>query len=564
PAMFATIFTVGIVLGFALDATPNIPEPYGRISSVIGWTYFAAWSMSFWPQIISNFSRQSVVGVSLDYQLYNLLGFVSYTIFNCSFFWDTTVQADYMALHDGHRNAVQINDVFFALHALTATLVQAYQCLVYPCGDQTFSVLSQVVVGTSAATCALFYLVSLASSMSEGLFTTLNFLYLLSYVKLGATLVKYIPQVYLNHARRSTVGYSIYGVLVDFLGSILSIGQLVMDGAVTDDWSAISGDPVKFGLGAVCIFFDAVFMVQHYVLYPDTDEKHGLALVAQLSRSSSSTVIVQVADTEDDALLKHVVKPTSSYTFVAAADHTKNESVVMKKKKSSQSLRHLQEKIAQDPNVMEVLNKTLRGLDEALVDYMVSILSDYDGSDPLVDTIAPFLLSSGFTDDESEANRYCSSLQAAMQDAGLLATAADDTFKKLDVVQSMEDMSRATEAEMNGIMERMWGFENIRKTKNYSMDACANTQSQRQIRKEAKKELSELEKDKMDEDEDRMWEDTRVLPDMSTDNGEKDIHVDNVTMNFKGQTILSNTSLKLIFGRRYGLIGKVLCFFDPK
>ncbi|KAF0758102.1 hypothetical protein AaE_004046 [Aphanomyces astaci] len=145
-----------------------------------------------------------------------------------------------------------------------------------------------------------------------------------------------------------------------------------------------------------------------------------------------------------------------------------------------------------------------------------------------------------------------------------MATAADDTFKKLDVVQSMEDMSRATEAEMNGIMERMWGFENIRKTKNYSMDACANTQSQRQIRKEAKKELSELEKDKMDEDEDRMWEDTRVLPDMSTDNGEKDIHVDNVTMNFKGQTILSNTSLKLIFGRRYGLIGKVLCFFDPK
>ncbi|RHY79419.1 hypothetical protein DYB26_015189, partial [Aphanomyces astaci] len=171
--------------------------------------------------------------------------------------------------------------------------------------------------------------------------------------------------------------------------------------------------------------------------------------------------------------------------------------------------------------IKEVLNKTLRGLDEALVDYMVSILSDYDGSDPLVDTIAPFLLSSGFTDDESEANRYCSSLQAAMQDAGLLATAADDTFKKLDVVQSMEDMSRATEAEMNGIMERMWGFENIRKTKNHSMDACANTQSQRQIRKEAKKELNELEKDKMDEDEDRMWEDTRVLPDMSTDNGEK-------------------------------------------
>ncbi|KAH9089799.1 hypothetical protein LEN26_019041 [Aphanomyces euteiches] len=209
-----------------------------------------------------------------------------------------------------------------------------------------------------------------------------------------------------------------------------------------------------------------------------------------------------------------------------------------------------------ETKIKVVLNKTLQGLDEALVDYMVSILSEYDGNEPLVDTIAPFLLSSGFTEDEDEANRHCASLEAAMQEAGLLASAPVEEFKKLDVVQSMEDMNRATEAEMNGIMERMWGFDNIRKTRNESMEAHASTQSQRQIRKEMKKELSVLEQEKLDEEEDRLWEDTRVLPDMSTDNGEKDIHVDNVTMNFKGQTILSNTSLKLVYGRRYGLIGK--------
>ncbi|RHY28965.1 hypothetical protein DYB32_005564 [Aphanomyces invadans] len=271
--------------------------------------------MSFWPQIISNFARQSVVGVSLDYQLYNLLGFVCYAIFNCSFFWGASVQADYMALHDGHRNAVQINDVFFALHALTATLVQVYQCLVYPRGDQTLSVLSQVVVTASTLTCGLFYLVSTTTD-SLGLFTTLNFLYLLSYVKLGATLVKYIPQVYLNHVRRSTVGYSIYGVLVDCLGSVLSMGQLVMDGAVTDDWSVISGDPVKFGLGAVCIFFDVVFMVQHYVLYPDTDDDERGGIVVY---PASNVVVVELAAaSENDPLLKNVV-PSAAYTFLATA-----------------------------------------------------------------------------------------------------------------------------------------------------------------------------------------------------------------------------------------------------
>ncbi|KAF0691935.1 Aste57867_16931 [Aphanomyces stellatus] len=321
PVIFSTIVVVGLTLGCVLDATPNIPEPYGRLSSIIGWTYFASWSMSFWPQIITNFRRQSVVGVSLDYQLYNLLGFVSYMIFNCAFFYSGTVQADYMALHDGHRNAVQINDVFFAIHALSATIVQVTQCVVYHRGDQTLSLLSQVVVGAAAVSCALFYMLSLVSSTTESFFTTLNFLYLLSYVKLGATLVKYIPQVYLNYDRKSTVGYSIWGILVDFLGSILSIGQLVMDGAVTDDWSAVTGDPVKFGLGAVCIFFDLVFMVQHYILYPHATHD----------------------EPEEDPLLKKVVPsdlrhaPYSAIVLLPVDDGLKKAPIQVELARASQS-----------------------------------------------------------------------------------------------------------------------------------------------------------------------------------------------------------------------------------
>jgi len=34
-----------------------------------------------------------------------------------------------------------------------------------------------------------------------------------------------------------------------------------------DDWKSIFGDPTKFGLGAFSIFFDVIFMFQHYVLY---------------------------------------------------------------------------------------------------------------------------------------------------------------------------------------------------------------------------------------------------------------------------------------------------------
>lgn len=34
-----------------------------------------------------------------------------------------------------------------------------------------------------------------------------------------------------------------------------------------DDWKSLFGDFTKFGLGAISISFDLLFMVQHYCLY---------------------------------------------------------------------------------------------------------------------------------------------------------------------------------------------------------------------------------------------------------------------------------------------------------
>ncbi|OQS02330.1 Lysosomal Cystine Transporter (LCT) Family [Thraustotheca clavata] len=261
------ILGVGVVLGFALDGNDNVPAPFNRISSVIGWMYFAAWSMTFWPQIFVNWRRQSVVGMAIEFQVYNIPGFVGYTVYNACFYWNTKVQEEYKALHNGNPNNVQINDVFFAIHALIATLITLYQCLVYHRGTQTVSMTCWVLTGLSIFVCVVFYFMTLLWPTSQ-VYTMLNFLYLLSYIKLGVTLIKYTPQVYLNYQRESTEGYSIWGVLFDVLGGVLSIGQIIMDSATTDDWSAITGNPVKFALGLVVVFYDFVFMIQHFILYP--------------------------------------------------------------------------------------------------------------------------------------------------------------------------------------------------------------------------------------------------------------------------------------------------------
>jgi len=79
--------------------------------------------------------------------------------------------------------------------------------------------------------------------------------------------MKYIPQAWANFRRKSTVGWSIIQVQLDFWGGILSTSQLILDSSMQGDWSGIAGNPAKFALANISIIFDLIFMLQHYILY---------------------------------------------------------------------------------------------------------------------------------------------------------------------------------------------------------------------------------------------------------------------------------------------------------
>lgn len=104
----------------------------------------------------------------------------------------------------------------------------------------------------------------------------------------------------------SNVGWTIYNILLDFSGGTLSIIQFFMNCAILsvisvewsclDEWSGLKSNLVKLGLGSVSMFFDILFMIQHYILYPNHEEpQKGDFLIEDIerefSRSSSSTVI---------------------------------------------------------------------------------------------------------------------------------------------------------------------------------------------------------------------------------------------------------------------------------
>ena len=81
-----------------------------------------------------------------------------------------------------------------------------------------------------------------------------------------------MPQVWVNYKRQSTKGWSIWQILLDVTGGVLSILQLVIDSSLQADWSGLTGNAVKLGLGNVSIFFDVIFITQHYILYAKRSE----------------------------------------------------------------------------------------------------------------------------------------------------------------------------------------------------------------------------------------------------------------------------------------------------
>lgn len=288
--------------------SPSQPSPTALeyFSLVLGWTYTLLWSLSFYPQVIMNFQRKSISGFSQDFAHLNVVGFLSYTVFNLSFLYSAEVQKEYRERHQGNTNVVRWNDAVFATNAFVLAAIQLAQSYWYsPVGKQASEGVTTTSAGAdggesqrgggyggsdSAASrgrptqqqqqerydeehsvlrgwlhfgirgnerlspfailslLSIFLLVSatlvasLAPSHPFGLYP-LDFVNLLTSVKLYITLVKYFPQMSLNYRRKSTKGFSITNILLDFSGGLLSLAQLVLDAAfIHHDWSAVTGD----------------------------------------------------------------------------------------------------------------------------------------------------------------------------------------------------------------------------------------------------------------------------------------------------------------------------------
>ncbi|KAK7953890.1 cystinosin [Apiospora saccharicola] len=248
------------------------------ISAVFGWVYTLCWSASFYSQPLLNWRRLSTSGTTVDFPMINVFGFIAYLTSNMAFYYSPVIRAQYAARNHGLTPTVAFNDIVFAAHAVVLCAITTSQYFLPSLwgferapGTRPSRGITAVAAGSILAVCIIVFVVAGGDPGADARtsWVWLDAVYTISYVKLLVTLIKYAPQLLTNYRNRSTRGWSIWQILLDFSGGTLSIAQQGIDSWLQRDWSGITGNPVKFALGNVSMMYDVFFMTQHYVLYRD-------------------------------------------------------------------------------------------------------------------------------------------------------------------------------------------------------------------------------------------------------------------------------------------------------
>ena len=223
-------------------------------------------------------------------------------------------------------------------------------------------------------------------------------------------------------------------------------------------------------------------------------------------------------------------------------------------------------------SVKEILEEVLVGLDKDTIDYFSSLVFDGDSLNDeatIKDTLVPFIESYGLVEDGQGAILKCDELIEKLKAIGITNN-NNNHFEEVHVLDKAINFNTTklafSETE-RAALDTMWGFDSIRNKRNEVIDSISDLEGvsarhERKLIKENKRlisadseELTRLQST-LENDNDNIQISNMMLPDFSSGNNEKDIQVNNVSITFGGKLLLDNADLRLVYGRRYGLIGK--------
>ncbi|KAI9319315.1 P-loop containing nucleoside triphosphate hydrolase protein [Dichotomocladium elegans] len=215
-----------------------------------------------------------------------------------------------------------------------------------------------------------------------------------------------------------------------------------------------------------------------------------------------------------------------------------------------------------------LIRKAVPDADDAIVEYIDGYLQENDfddeSEDAIADFVKPILLDVG--GDEKSIDALCAELNTMFGGANAAPAQATNTRRKLDQVITIgNDSGLSATARLgsgpNVELDHLSGKRvqsqvdqsKLRKAEAKIAAKMAKRQQKTNMRieYEASKLLDEQ---KALQEEYKLY--NPILDYTSTKSKSKDIKVDNFDISFAGRRILTDASLTLAFGRRYGVVGK--------
>lgn len=209
--------------------------------------------------------------------------------------------------------------------------------------------------------------------------------------------------------------------------------------------------------------------------------------------------------------------------------------------------------------IRQVLEGAIPEIDEEILSYFDSLIDTNSVTkESLKEVLLPFIESYGLSKGSEDASTICDRLIQGVEGLALYEEKYDDLPQLLDKAIILSDVTKThLSKEEQATVDNLWGFENVRKNRNTTLEfsEAASQKYERKAAKEQRKWLEELESQFVGE-EDNNKVSTMMLPDYSAGTKEKDIHVHNFNITYGGKLLLESADLNIVYGRRYGLIGK--------
>lgn len=215
-----------------------------------------------------------------------------------------------------------------------------------------------------------------------------------------------------------------------------------------------------------------------------------------------------------------------------------------------------------EEQVKNTLLEILPSIDEEISNYFTSIIIDQGVEDTQLfyETFIPFIESYSLVLDHSNAEETASLLRSKLLGLGLKTKEIfHDNLQLLNKSTNFNDLSKnfISESEQASI-DTMWGFDKIRSKRNdvIELNEAGSAKYERKALKEQKKWLEQLECKFIGDEEENAQISIMTLPDLTGNNREKDIHVKNFNITFGGSLLLESADLRIVYGRRFGLVGR--------